>query len=132
MPCILVVEDDANQRILYRQEFEDCGYTVTAVTDATEAWVYLHRHNPDILILDLSIPRLEDGLAFLHRLRRTFHKLPVVVNTGCNPDLVRWRCCKPEHVVTKSSDLRILLDKVESLLPGGKHTTRPASIAIDP
>ena len=61
---ILVVDDEANIRDLYEQEFTDEGYAVDTVGSAEEASDLLAARRPDLMILDIELPG-QDGLAYL-------------------------------------------------------------------
>ena len=79
--CILVVEDDPNDALLYRRAFAKIGLTqeVPMVSDGQDAIDYLlgeeeysdrDRHPiPDLLITDLKMPR-KSGLELLEWIRR--------------------------------------------------------------
>ncbi len=80
---VLVVEDDAALRNLYRTALTVAGYTVEAVEDGFDALQRIERHRPDAMILDLALPRL--GGRDVHRevkSRPETRDLPVVVVTG--------------------------------------------------
>ncbi|HLH71582.1 MAG TPA: response regulator [Candidatus Dormibacteraeota bacterium] len=77
---VLLVEDDAALADMYRLKLEQDGYTVRVAGDAEAALVMLERELPDLIFLDIRLPRM-DGLAFLERLRaapRT-RGIPVVI-----------------------------------------------------
>ena len=55
---ILVVEDDPELRVFYRQVLTISGYTVIAVEDGIEALRRIETDLPDLVILDIELPRL--------------------------------------------------------------------------
>ena len=55
---MLVVEDDASLRELYRSVLTAAGYAVNAVEDGIDALRRLETVRPDIIVLDLILPRL--------------------------------------------------------------------------
>lgn len=55
---ILVVEDDPDLRIFYRQVLMIRGYTVIAVEDGIDALRCIETDLPDLVILDIELPRL--------------------------------------------------------------------------
>jgi excisionase family DNA binding protein len=67
---VLVVEDDPVQRELYRRQFAEWGLPVQLLTaeDGYEGLLLIGRHNPDLVITDLSMPGM-DGFRMLRRLR---------------------------------------------------------------
>ena len=55
---ILVVEDDPELRAFYRQVLMISGYTVVAVEDGIDALRRIETDPPDLVILDIELPRL--------------------------------------------------------------------------
>jgi DNA-binding NarL/FixJ family response regulator len=81
-PRVLIVDDhpltrDALASLLTARGFEVCG----AASDGAEAIVETGRLQPDVVLLDLSMPGL-DGLSALPRLREAAHECEVVVLTA--------------------------------------------------
>ncbi len=77
---VLLVEDDATLAQMYRIKLERDGYTVAVAGDGEEALGLLTADLPDLIFLDVRLPRM-DGLTFLERLRaeeRT-KNVPVVI-----------------------------------------------------
>jgi CheY-like chemotaxis protein len=58
MNKILVVDDDALILHLYRQKFSDAGFDVQTAGDGVAAIRFLHGEKPDVVVLDLMMPRL--------------------------------------------------------------------------
>lgn len=65
---ILVVDDDPNARDIYSTILREVGYRVIAGSDGREAIRLAMRHRPDLIILDLEMPRF-DGWHALEGLR---------------------------------------------------------------
>lgn len=82
---ILVVEDDIDTSELLVLVLEGAGYEVRTAVDGIEALTALgaEAERPDVLLLDLWLPRLGGG-GLLRRLRRDpgLAKLPVLILTG--------------------------------------------------
>ena len=77
---VLLVEDDAALAQMYRVKLERDGYVVRVAGDGEEALRVLSGELPDLIFLDVRLPRM-DGLTFLERLRageRT-KNIPVVI-----------------------------------------------------
>jgi putative two-component system response regulator len=82
-PLVVVVEDDPSVRLLLARILETEGYRVVAVGDGEAGLLAIGEHQPDLVILDLNMPRL-DGYQVCRRLRadeRTV-ALPVIMLTG--------------------------------------------------
>jgi signal transduction histidine kinase len=65
---VLVVEDDADARMLLRFTLEKSGARVTDVDSAAEAMAAIDRAVPDVLLCDISMP-VEDGYSLIRRIR---------------------------------------------------------------
>jgi PAS domain S-box-containing protein len=80
---LLVVDDDVQIVDLVRQFLEGEPYEVMAAADGQEALEAISQQQPDILLLDLLMPRL-DGFAVIERLRQDaqYHQLPIIVLTA--------------------------------------------------
>jgi CheY-like chemotaxis protein len=83
-PSILVVDDDPDFRDWLAAGLEAHGYGVAAVSNGTEALVYLARtHAIRVIILDLVMPVM-NGFQFLmqHSQDERLRRIPVIVVTG--------------------------------------------------
>ena len=80
---VLLVEDEENLRRLLRDVLERSGFAVTEAADGIAALEMIDRSAPDIVVLDLDLPKL-DGYGVLRRLRsrRETAALPVLVLTA--------------------------------------------------
>jgi CheY-like chemotaxis protein len=80
---VLVVEDDAPLRELYRSALRAAGYAVVAVEDGVDALRRVERGRPEAVILDLGLPRLSgrDVQRELKSSPDTQH-IPIVVVSG--------------------------------------------------
>lgn len=85
---VLVVEDDEAVRQVTGMALEDCGCRVVEASDSAEAlrlWEE-HREALDLLIVDLVIPGLVDGLQLAARMRSERPNLKVILTTGFADD----------------------------------------------
>ena len=78
---VLLVEDDDLLGSAVRAGLEHSGYTVDWLRDGAAAEHALTIDEPDILVLDLGLPR-RDGLSVLQSLRRRQSDLPVLILTA--------------------------------------------------
>jgi CheY-like chemotaxis protein len=58
-PRILLVEDYDDAREMYRDYLEFAGFQVDTARDGHEALEQARRHNPDLVLMDLSLPGLD-------------------------------------------------------------------------
>ena len=81
MKTILVVDDERNIVELVRLYLEKEGFAVVAASDGDQALVQYERTGPDLVVLDLMLPKLS-GLAVLEALRREACRACVMILTA--------------------------------------------------
>jgi two-component system cell cycle response regulator DivK len=83
MTKILIAEDNATNRELFRELLEARGYTVLEACDGPEALQMMEQTSPDILLLDIGMPVL-DGFAVVRAIRENprLSTLPVLAVTA--------------------------------------------------
>ncbi len=105
-PLILVVEDDRGLRDLYRTSLGLAGFDVHVSEDGLAALRYLEDHRPDLIVLDLDLPKIPG--ATLHselRVHPRTRPIPVVVVTGMDPSptlpgaVTHRKPCAPEVLI---------------------------------
>ena len=66
---ILVVDDEASIRRILETRLSMIGYNVVTACDGTEALELFHNCIPDLVVLDVMMPKL-DGYGVCQELRR--------------------------------------------------------------
>ena len=66
---VLVVEDFEDNRFMLRKLLEMAGYQVIEATDGEQAILQAEQQQPALILMDLSLPRL-DGLAATRQIRQ--------------------------------------------------------------
>jgi two-component system response regulator EvgA len=122
MNKVLIVDDHPVVRLAVRMLLERHGYEVVAETDnGVDALQLAREHKPDIVILDIGIPRL-DGLEVIHRLTAPIHTIPVkvLVLTSQAPGHFSGRCMQSGAAgyVCKEQNLTELLSAIKAVLSG--------------
>jgi len=88
MPAsVLYVDDDRNLCQIVSKALQSEGYSVRTCHDGDDALAIASEHTPDLLLLDLMLPR-RDGFQVLAELRAAEgpeREVPVVIITGCAP-----------------------------------------------
>src|SRR3712207_9594535 len=78
---VLVVEDDRDIAVVLQRSLRLEGYDVRLAGDGVAALDEVHGFLPDLIVLDLGLPRL-DGLDFARRLRRDDDDTPILMLTA--------------------------------------------------
>jgi two-component system OmpR family response regulator len=81
---ILVVDDDPNNCLLIATVLEPRGHRVRVAYSATDALSAIADGEPDLIVLDLSMPG-GNGVDFLKALGRE-HRSTIVLYTATSPD----------------------------------------------
>lgn len=77
---ILVVDDEASIRRILETRLKMVGYEVITAADGEEALEAFAKHNPDLLILDVMMPKL-DGYGVTREIRRN-SDVPIIILTA--------------------------------------------------
>jgi len=83
MRRVLVIDDEADVRLLYRVNLRHAGYDVLEADDGERGIEAALEHRPDAVVLDLMMPRV-DGFAVLRALRAApeVSETPILVLTA--------------------------------------------------
>jgi len=128
---VLVVDDDPDIRVMISTVLEAEGYSVAVGKDGVECLELIRRSKPDLLILDLLMPR-KDGFTVVRELRESkeFACLPILILTAVPEEASRRRyelevgvSMDVQDYVVKRIRPPELLRRVEKLLKGGREAT---------
>ena len=116
-PKVLVVDDDKAVRESLRRSLEYNGYAVTLACDGAEALAVLGTAAPDVVVMDVMMPRL-DGLEATRALRSAGHDVPILVLTARDAvgDRVEGLDAGADDYLTKPFALAELLARLRALL----------------
>ncbi|MEO7675124.1 MAG: response regulator [Pyrinomonadaceae bacterium] len=116
---ILVVDDSPTVRKLIAGKLEKCGYDVFCSNDGVEAMERLEELRPDLILLDINMPRM-DGyqVCKLIRSNNNTKDVPVVMISGKDGffDKVRGRMAGTSGYITKPFGPETLMKAVEEYL----------------
>ncbi len=118
-PLVLVVDDLAANRELLEGHLEDLGYEVRQARDGMEALEQIDAAEPDLVLLDIDMPRL-DGLTLCRRLKADAQRrlIPVVLITAMHERDTRLAglAAGADDFLTKPFDSKELLVRTKVLL----------------
>ncbi|MDX1632972.1 MAG: response regulator transcription factor [Thermoanaerobaculia bacterium] len=130
---ILVVEDDPAILRGLADNLEDEGYEVIRATDGEEALEAILGREPDLVILDLMLPK-RNGYDVCRRAREEGFKEPILILTarGEEGDRVLGLDLGADDYVTKPFSIRELLARIRALLRRARPSrTLPERIEFD-
>src|SRR5579859_2349603 len=113
---ILCIEDDAQMRTFLQAQLKARNFQVQAVRDGAQAIDIAAIFQPQLVLLDLSLPTL-DGLTFLRRLRE-WSNAPVIILSAHDEEPVKIRALGlgADDYLTKPFSLNELLARVRVAL----------------
>jgi DNA-binding response OmpR family regulator len=114
---ILVIEDDASIRKGLELNLTVEGFNVISAADGSEGLALAKSRAPDVVVLDLSLPKL-DGLSILRAIRRTDTETPVLILSarGQEQSKVEGLSLGADDYITKPFGLAELLARVHAAL----------------
>ena len=130
-PKILVVDDDVATLKLLRANLKTEDYTTLTAMDGSEALNVIDKDIPDLVILDLMMPKI-NGFEVLQRVRE-WSQLPIIVLSARGDEEDKIKCLdmgaddyisKPFGVGELLARIRTVLRRVESI--GTATATKPS------
>ena len=121
MEKILLVDDETNIRLFYKEVLCEEGYEVLEAESGKESFDILRREPIDLVLLDIKL-RSESGLDVLQNLTKEFPNLPVVLCTAYSSfqdDYISWLA---EAYIVKSTDTEELLKEIKRVLNKKRKT----------
>ena len=118
-PLVLVVDDEADARVLLTSWLQEDGYRTLDAADGPTALALAEAERPALILLDVRMPEMS-GLEFLAHLRRRpgQEETPVLLVT-VDPAQETGGLLGPLEVIPKPVDRDALLRAVQRALPSG-------------
>lgn len=138
---IMVVDDDPNLRMIFRESLEYEKYRVIEAADGAQALELLKKQHPDLILLDIMLPGI-DGVKIAEIIKSNIStsQIPIIFLTakGQTEDKVRALKSGGDDYMVKPIDSTELVARIESLLQrmekelAASPTTKlPGSVSIE-
>lgn len=118
---VLLVEDDENTRAILTMLLEKEFFEVVGAGNGLEGLEQLHAKSPDIVVCDLMMPQMS-GLQMVKKVRNDSRtrNIPILMLTAASTEENELTLLEDgaNDFVSKTSDSRILVARIERLLSG--------------
>jgi len=118
-PCILIVDDNPENRDIFRARLARHGYEILTASDGEEALTTARATRPDLILLDIMMPKV-DGIEVCRRLKAdpAFPFTPIIMVTARadTKDIVAGLEAGGDEYLTKPVDQGALVARVKSML----------------
>lgn len=120
MASILVAEDDKFLANAYRVKLTGAGHEVTLASDGEETLKQLKKNKPDLLILDIIMPKI-DGFSVLEQIKNdsTLKSIPVIIasNLGQAEDITKAKeLGATDYIIKADLTLEDLVQHINRIL----------------
>ena len=119
MPTILLVEDNEMNRDMLSRRLQRKGHEVLIALDGLQGVELARSHNPDLILMDMSLPVL-DGWQATQQLKATpeTNNIPIIALTAHAMAGDREKCLEVgcDDYDTKPVEFSRLLSKIQALL----------------
>jgi DNA-binding response OmpR family regulator len=116
---VLLVEDEPMSQDVLSRRLEAQGYRVISVKDGIECLEWLSQHRADLVLMDISMPRM-NGIDCLREIRKTYSydSLPVIVVSALvdSDDVVAGIEAGANDYVVKPVNFRVLRARIHACL----------------
>ncbi len=128
MPRVLLVDDDPAWRKLYRMALES-HFELFEATDGYQALTVLGAVRPDVIVLDLRMPRM-DGRDFIARISRRSPRPKIVVCSGRFTEEFERPQIPGVLLAAKTADLKELWAALRVAVPAVAQAPAPPKPAL--
>ena len=127
---MLIVDDEQDILDLLTYNFERERFSVATASNGQEALDHARQHPPDLIILDVLMPRL-NGLDTCHHFRRDtrLRHIPILILTALSgeDDQIRGLDVGADSYLSKSTPTRVIVSQAKALLRGIERYEKPRS-----
>jgi twitching motility two-component system response regulator PilH len=119
MAKILIAEDSATAAAVLSSALAPLGHTIVVASDGEEAEHHLFSESPDLIILDVIMPKV-NGFQLCRKIRANpeLKDLPIIIVTSLDRESDRYWGLKQgaDEYLIKPVDARLLKEKVSQYL----------------
>lgn len=116
---ILIVDDEADMRVMFSTRLEISNFEVIEAEDGEEGLEKAKKEKPDLIVLDLMLPKI-NGFEVCRMLKfdDAYKDIPIIVLSALSQQNEREKAaqCGADAYFIKPFDLGLLVTKIESLL----------------
>jgi DNA-binding response OmpR family regulator len=116
---VLVIEDDEHTNLLISENLKMAGYRVVSVYDGEEGVKAAFKHTPDLIMLDLMLPRL-NGWEVCKQLRQensAVRGVPIIIVSVLSKEAQpQKQSVGPLTLINKPFDVKSLLSEVQRVI----------------
>ena len=119
---ILLVEDDQTLSFIVKDNLEQKGYLVTAVSDGEMALQAFSKEEFSLCLLDIMLPKM-DGFSVAREIRKVDDHLPIIFLTArsMTEDKINGLTIGGDDYITKPFNLEELMLKIRVFLKRSRH-----------
>ena len=121
---ILIVDDEPTNVDMLTQELDEEGYSLLTASDGEEALIKVHEHQPDLILLDVMMPKI-DGFTVCRILKGSGKTIliPIILLTAlqAHEDRVRGIEAGADDFISKPLERDELLAKIRALVHQKQH-----------
>jgi two-component system phosphate regulon response regulator PhoB len=134
--AILVIEDDEGIQDMLTYSLEPEGFKMQAAYTAKEGWETIENKQVDLVLLDWMLPD-RSGIDLLHRIRKYYSQLPVIMITARaeEEDRVLGLDVGADDYITKPFSIRELKSRIQAVLRRSMPDEQPiqfGDLYLDP
>ena len=131
---ILIAEDEPEVLEITAKKIAEKGYSVVTAADGEEAWQKIQSESPDIIVLDLNMPK-QDGFEVLQKLREHPPEekwQPVIIVSARTrlEDVKKGLSLEAEHYIVKPCSIEDIFKAIRlmtGLIPQHKPSSETKS-----
>ena len=127
-PLVLIVDDEEDLLSLLKYNMQEEGFNTALARDGVEALKQARAHEPDLIILDVMMPRL-DGIEVCRRVRKDAHlrTTPIMMLTARSEedDQVAGLDVGADIYIGKPVSVSVVVSQAKALLRSAKRYDTP-------